>query len=476
MNILKKFFSFSIGSFGAAIIGFLSIPVITRMVSPSEYGLVSIFISIGLILSTIVLGGMDQALSRFYLQERLKSLFTKTFSLSIISFFIITILLIISQNYIHSYIGTDFNYVFYIICYLFAALMFRYSLVILRMKQLGYRYSGVYIGQRGLEFLLILFLLTFISKDHLQIITGTIFSLITFGFIGFIVILRSKPEKSSVQNFKDSNTKVSTLLKYGSPLMVATLIMSIFQNIDKLILNNFVDNYSLGVYSAALQIAFSMNVIQSAFASYWIPLSIERFERNPEDKEFFSKTSNYITVLMVSIAVFLISFRELIVFLLGDEYRSASSILPMLILMPVLMTMSETVVIGINFKMKSYLHIYIAVVSLMINVALLFLFVPLLGVHGASISIGSSYIVYYFLRDYFGNKSFSLNNNKKKKFIVIFSLYLYAFISTFTSNYLISVICSVFIFVLLFYFYSKEIKYASFIMIRNNNLKKGMKK
>ena len=41
-NIIKKFLSFSIGGYINALIGLLTVPIVTRMLSPEQYGIASL--------------------------------------------------------------------------------------------------------------------------------------------------------------------------------------------------------------------------------------------------------------------------------------------------------------------------------------------------------------------------------------------------------------------------------------------------
>jgi len=68
-HILKKFLSFSIGNYLNIIIGITLIPIVTRILSPDKFGVVSMFILAVNILNIIVCFGNDQSFSRFYYEE-----------------------------------------------------------------------------------------------------------------------------------------------------------------------------------------------------------------------------------------------------------------------------------------------------------------------------------------------------------------------------------------------------------------------
>ena len=53
------------------------------------------------------------------------------------------------------------------------------------------------------------------------------------------------------------------------------------------------------------------------------------------------------------VAVGTIMFKDLIILLLGKDYREASMVIPFLVFMPLMYTISETTVGGIDFKKAS---------------------------------------------------------------------------------------------------------------------------
>ncbi|WP_036071833.1 lipopolysaccharide biosynthesis protein [Listeria aquatica] len=68
-NILNKFLSISIGSWIAMLIGFVSTPITTRLLSPDQFGQASIFLLVVDVLAAITLLGSDQSFIRFFYEE-----------------------------------------------------------------------------------------------------------------------------------------------------------------------------------------------------------------------------------------------------------------------------------------------------------------------------------------------------------------------------------------------------------------------
>ncbi|GAY77452.1 lipopolysaccharide biosynthesis protein [Sporolactobacillus inulinus] len=63
-SFIKRLLAFSIGPFGAAFIGLITIPVTTHFVSPEEYGKASMYLLALTMLATVQYLGIDQAYTR----------------------------------------------------------------------------------------------------------------------------------------------------------------------------------------------------------------------------------------------------------------------------------------------------------------------------------------------------------------------------------------------------------------------------
>src|SRR5690606_11696167 len=118
-------------------------------------------------------------------------------------------------------------------------------------------------------------------------------------------------------------------------------------------------------------------------------------------------------------AVLVVMMKELIVLFLGVEYHMASKLIPALVLMPIMYTMSEVTVQGINFFLKPYIHILVSGISLFTNIMLCILLIPRYGMEGAALAIALSYIVFYLTRTFWGLKYFYFNVKIKETTILI---------------------------------------------------------
>ena len=150
-----------------------------------------------------------------------------------------------------------------------------------------------------------------------------------------------------------------------------------------------------------------------------------------------------ITVVMMLGGILLILFRDLIILLLGKEYRSAIFLIPFLSFMPIMYTISETTVMGINFLKNPKSHIYIAAVSCIANIIGNVILVPMYGAKGAAISTGISYIIFFAMRTFISLKYFKVNYHMKKFTIMTVALTFYVLYSTFMEVNLVYILIGI---------------------------------
>jgi len=99
--------------------------------------------------------------------------------------------------------------------------------------------------------------------------------------------------------------------------------------------------------------------------------------------------------------------------------------------MPIMYTISETTVMGINFKGKTKKHILIASVAAIINLLGNSFLVPIYGAKGAAISTGIAYVVFFGMRTYMSKKEYNVNYKLKTLAISTAIVYMFATYSSF---------------------------------------------
>ena len=234
-------------------------------------------------------------------------------------------------------------------------------------------------------------------------------------------------------NWKCVSKKIKTshgrLLHYGIPFAFASTITLIFHSTDKMMLKALSDYHNIGIYSGAQSIVNLLSQAQAVFVAFWIPVVYEHYSKDNEDTKFYILMNKIVSYVMLMILIGLICFKDLVVLFLGADYREATYVFPFLAFMPVMTTISETTVMGINFKKKTGYHVYISVISMVVNAIGNYFLIKAFGAIGAAISTGLSYSVFFALRTYFSNKVFPVKYALKRyvvSAILVYGLAIYA--------------------------------------------------
>lgn len=164
---------------------------------------------------------------------------------------------------------------------------------------------------------------------------------------------------------------------------------TIYTNLDTVMLGFMKSNTEVGYYNAAVKIKTVLLGVVTSLGAVLLPRASYYIENNliDEFKRISSKAINFVILISFPLALYFIIFaKEGIFFLSGDAY--AKAILPMQILMPTLIFIGLTNIMGIQMliplgkeKVVLYSEIAGAIVDLAINTVL----IPIMASSGAAI-------------------------------------------------------------------------------------------
>lgn len=460
-SLFKKFMEFGMGSIIVLILGFISSPIITRLISPEEFGKMSMFNTLTSIISILAILGMDQSFVRFFYEENEQDrgkLLIQSIKLPLLITFAVMIVIYSNRFYVSNFIIGEYSntLIYLLLIQILGLVMSRFSLLAIRMAQKGKLYSILQvIGKLSYIFLVI----------SIFLINGNYYSTIIYALILsniIVVILSIFLQKDlwidGIKNKTNLNTSINELVKYGYPLVFTMIITWLFQSIDKISINMISGYKELGIYSSAFTIVALLNNLQGMFSTFWVPVAFEKYKNNSNDKLFFRNIHRIVSFTFLIISVFIILFKDIIILLLGEKYRQASFIMPFLVFSPIMYTVSETTVLGINFFKKPALHIYIAVSSCVTNIIGNTILVPIIGAKGAAISTGISYIVFFSMRTWLSIKLYKVNYGLKNFYISTLSLSILAMYMSFNKVNILSILIGMGVFAIICINYRDIIK------------------
>ena len=456
-SLLKSFLSFSIGNYINIFIGLLTVPITTRLLSPEQYGISSFFSMVVNILATVCSLSLEQGFIRFFYDEDKNNrgkLLYNCLIYSIITVLLFSVLIYLYRDSISIYIIGKIDRVFWLILLwsIIFTILKTYSLIVVRMQQKGKLYSFFNVLLRVSEFIFILILFNIYGNNYETLVLATLFSMI-------ITTLFSILAEKKIWSFKgETKVKKQELIKYSFPLAITMALTWLFSSSDKIAIKMYSNMQEMGLYAGAFKIISLISTLQIGFSSFWTPTTYEHYTNNQKDLTFFKKANDYLSLVFFILGIGLLLTRNIIIFLLGKNYYSSMFIMPMLVFSPVMYLLSETTMLGIDFKKKTIYSLYISIIVVCINILGNMLLVPYLGARGAAISTGISYIIFFTLRTYFSIKLINFGFELKRIYIITLFMLLYALFITFYNNLLLTISVGILLLILVIFIYLPIIK------------------
>jgi len=402
-SFIKRLLSFSMGTILSSFIGFVYVPILTWIVSPEDIGKASFFTTIISLLTLFCYLGLDQSFIREYYENNSKSkLLFHTFAFSFIISCLMSIIIMLFGDGISLIIFNEKDNTLILLLALTIPIIVidRYATLIVRMEEKAKLFSLFQVGQRILNVLSVFILLFIFERTFRSIIIAYSISYFAITIVKLVYVIRYI---SWEYLFKIDKILLKRILLYGLPTVVTVGFSWILNSMDKVALRMWSNFHELGLYSSAFKVIALLILIKQAFATFWTPTSYRWYNEDvPIEK--FETVSKFYSFGIFLVCSFIISFRWILKYIFAGSFHESIEIIPVLIFTPIMVGISATTFVGINFVRKSYLHTIVSLLSASINLIGNFLLVPKYGAYGAAISTSFSYFVIFILRSLLSNK------------------------------------------------------------------------
>jgi len=456
--MLKLFLKFSFGSWVSAVISFFTVPITTMLLMPEQFGKATTYTVAFTILTQIVLFGLDQSFVRFfyeYEEKKRPSLLWNAILPSIIVWGILSIGLVFCWKWISNWLISEQQILIVglLSINLLIGLFNRYATLIVRMQKKGIFFSLLQIISSIINVVVII--------SYSKFIANTFYAVIWAGICASLIVLIISVIKEWhfwLARLSISQIQTKTVLRYGLPFLPTCFMAVLFEGMDKVFIREFVGFEELGLYNVAFKVVSVLTILQVGFSMFWIPASYEHYEKHPEDRTLYERTFKYVLFILTLCGLSLIAIKDIIVLLFNKAYIETASIMPFLIFIPIMYTLSEITYLGINFTKKTYWHIIIFGTLLLLSLLFNYIFVPWLGSKGAALAVALSFTTFFFLRTYASIRLYPMNFHLGQTALTFLMLYAVAALNTFITNKIFGISCAAIALLLYSLFHLSTIK------------------
>lgn len=211
--------------------------------------------------------------------------------------------------------------------------------------------------------------------------------------VGLLVIYIKKANLVGVWEIKITIAK--KLLADCWPLIFSSLAVTIYLRIDQVMLAEMVDDHAVGIYSAAVRISEVWYFIPMAIVGSVLP-SVVRAKEISETvyENRLQRLYDLMVALSLIIAIPMTFLSDVIISILfGDAYQGAGSILSINIWAGVFVFLGAACGVYTNVENIPKYSLMQTLLGMLVNIALNYILIPVLGVTGAAIATVFSYAI-----------------------------------------------------------------------------------
>lgn len=395
MNKYKKLFSdiliFSLGTIGSKLILFLLVPLYTRVLSPEQYGISELVFLVGQLLTPVISLTIYDALFRFALMKNVskENVLNVTFRVFFVGAFL-TIAITPLLSLYHSIAP----YRWYVCFYVILSFASQIGLLYLKCNEKNKIYSILCILQ---ALFLIIFNIVFLIIYKLGVkgyLLSTILSMLVITLLSFAfgnVISDLKKSSFSKQLFK-------RMIAYSIPLIFSSLSWLVIHSINKVMVEVFMDDTSLGLYTAASKIPSLLNVVGTIFNQAWAIATFNEYE-NENDIKFYSNVfKGFYIILFFCCLLIILLLKPFMSIYVGKDFFEAWKYVPLLLLTASINMLCSFFGTFYSAATKSTSLMVTTIIAAVVNIILNIILIKYIGIYGAILSSLIAYLIIFVFR------------------------------------------------------------------------------
>lgn len=387
----------------ATAIPFALLPILTRYLTPAEYGQVAIFQTLLAGLGAFVGLSVEGAVGAKYYDTNLteqehKYYIGNCFLVLAVSTALVLVITLVFRHALSNWLAIETQWLLLAVFVSSATFVVSIRMVQWQVRKQPKYYGSFQVSQSFVNMLFSLLLVVY----FLQGAVGRIWVL-SVTPVAFSVIALFLLYKDDLLGFAWRPGYLREILAFGVPLIPHIVGSFLLNSVDRFVINAELGLAQAGIYVVAVQLVSAMGLIFSSINNAYVPWLFERLQRNniEEKKQIVRWTYGYCTTLLGGAALAFFFGPPLLVLVAGEKFRAAGDVVGWLALGQAFQGMYLMVTNYIFFSKRTGLLSISTILSGLINVALLMFLISFMGLKGAavafSISMACKFLLTWFV-------------------------------------------------------------------------------
>jgi len=222
------------------------------------------------------------------------------------------------------------------------------------------------------------------------------------------------------------------LMVFGIPMLFVGLSGSINENIDRLMLRYLlpeeIAEAQVGIYSACYKISILMALFTQAYRYAAEPFFFN-YAKNKDSKDVYAVLLNYFVIVVCVLFLFTMLFLDVIIFFIGEDFREGQAVIPVLMMALLFLGVYYNLSVWYKLMDKTIYGAIISFIGAFITIVVNLVTIPFFGFIGSAWATLACYAAMMIISYFWGQKHFPVNYNIKKFGIYIGSALLIYFTS-----------------------------------------------
>lgn len=384
-------------------IPFLLLPILTRYLSPQEFGLVALYTSLVALFSAIFTIGVNGVIGRMYFdfhEKEFNEFVGTCLTIAVISGFIIVITIFYFSDQFEVVIKFPINWLWALVLAAFSQALFSIGIAVLQVKMAARQFAVAQLMQTILFAALTLLLVVFLENGWegrilAQVIAGVLSAL---AMVAYLVRIQGVRFNYKLRYFKQA-------LRQGLPLCVHVIFGIILSQADRFIISHYENQNEVGLYVVASQLVMVLTFIMDGCNRAYAPWLFNKLLTANDVLRCKIIKYTYISFIffwMVSV-LFASLFQGRMGIIFGKDYQISGQYIFLMSSAAAFMWMYFMVTLYIQFSKRTE---YLAIITLFVGTSNFFLcqiFVEKWGTIGAAYVTVASQASMFLLTWIFAN-------------------------------------------------------------------------
>lgn len=387
---------FSLAMISNTIIGIILLPIYTRFLNKTDYGLLEILDYVNIILQIVAFTGLNAAVPRFYNADSDPAEQKKVVSTSAILVIVAGAVVCFAGYLLRDGIAllTLGNTTYSSLVTLSVAVLYSQTVVsICVVALIASKKTKVYLTymlvRLGINLAANLFFVVVLRLGATGMLYG---NLLANGLIAATIMIHTL-----VSNGIGFRMDIARrLYSFGAPLIPATIMATLIHNSDRFLIRYFCSLDDVGIYSLGYRFPFLLNaLILHSIGTIWGGTTMYDVSRQTDSSYQYSRITTYIISLFVTAQLALSLFAMPIVKILADpKFFDAHQVIPIVAFGLCFHAFDTFFSVGVYLKSKTYLRILAYFPAAGVNILGNIYFLPKYGYMASAWISAVTYIIF----------------------------------------------------------------------------------